>query len=321
MAHTPQLDTERLRSVLEVQRDVITSAQALKCGLTRKAVEHRLRHEGPWQRMLPGVYLAVTGSVTQEHREMAALLYAGSKSILTGPVAVRRHGLTSPGPSTVDVLVPVTVRRQSTGFVRLHRTARLPERFTVTGRARFAEPARAVADAARGFTRFDDVRAVVCEAVQRRACSVQELVDELEAGPIAGSALLREAITEIGDSVRSVAEAQFRTLILRSGLPRPMFNAQLFDADGRFIAMVDAWWDRAGVAAEVDSRAYHFKAREQDKTNERHDELAAHGILPLHFAPKRIRIAGPDVIDQIDRAIQKGLARPPLPIAAYPLGG
>lgn len=321
MTRTPQLDAGLLRSVLEAQRDVITSAQAMKCGLTRKAVEHRLRRDGPWQRILPGVYLAVTGSATQEHREMAALLYAGSKSILTGPVAVRRHGLTSPGPNTVDVLVPLAVRRQSTGFARLHRTARLPERFTVTGRVRFADAARAVADAARGFARFDDVRAVVCEAVQCRACTVQDLLDELEAGPTAGSALLREAIAELGDSVRSVAEAQFRTLILRSGLPRPMFNAQLFDADGRFIAMVDAWWPRAGVAVEVDSRTHHFKVKDQDDTNARHDELAAHGILPLHFAPKIIRTEGPVVIDQIDRAIQNGSARPPLPIVAYPLGG
>ncbi len=320
MAHTPRLDTEHLRSILDVQRDVIASTQALTCGLTRKAVQHRLRREGPWQRLLPGVYLTVTGSVTQEHREMAALLYAGPKSMLTGPVAVRRYGLTSPGPNTVDVLVPVTVRRQSTGFVRLHRSARLPERFTTTSQLRLAGPTRAVADAARSFTRFDDVRAVVCEAVQRRACTVQDLIDELEAGPVIGSALLREALAEIADSVRSVAEAEFRRLILRSTLPRPMFNAQLFDASGTFIAMVDAWWGRAGVAAEVDSRAYHFKATDQDKTNERHDELAAHGILPLHFAPKVIRTAGTGVIDQIGRAIEKGLARPPLPITAIPLG-
>ena len=37
----------------------------------------------------------------------------------------------------------------------------------VTGKVRFAEAPRAVADAARFLTRFDDVRAVVCDAVQR----------------------------------------------------------------------------------------------------------------------------------------------------------
>ncbi|MBV9094716.1 MAG: type IV toxin-antitoxin system AbiEi family antitoxin domain-containing protein [Streptosporangiaceae bacterium] len=321
MTQTAQLDTERLRRVLAAQRDVISSSQASACGLTGKALAHRLRHEGPWQRLLPGVYSAATGGVTAEQREMAALLYAGPRSVLTGPVAVRRHGLRSPGPNTVDVLVPLTVRRQSAGFVHLHRTARLPERFAVAGRVRFAYPPRAVADAARSFTRFGDVRAVVCEAVQRRACTVQQLIDELTAGPIPGSALLRAALAEVGDGVRSVAEADLRRLILRSGLPTPMFNAQLFDARGMFIAMVDAWWQRAAVAAEVDSRAYHFTAEDQDATANRHDELAAHGILPLHFAPKLIRTSGPEVVSKLRRAIEQGLARPPLPIAAYPLAG
>ena len=86
--------------------------------------------------------------------------------------------------------------------------------------------------------------------------------------------MLREALAEVGDGVRSVAEADFRVLILRSSLPKPVFNARLFDADGTFIAMVDAWWQDAGVAAEVDSRAYHLAAADQDRTTERHDKLA-----------------------------------------------
>ena len=175
----------------------------------------------------------------------------------------------------------------------------MPERIYVTGPIRFAKPARAVADAARSLTRFDDVRQVVCDAVQRRACTVAELTEELRAGPAQGSTLFREALAEIDDGVRSVAEADARLLILRSDLPRPMFNARLYDADGVFIATVDAWWPEAGVAAEVDSRAYHLGAEDQDRTTERHDRLIAHGIFPLHFPPKRIRTDGPGVISDI----------------------
>ena len=175
-----------------------------------------------------------------------------------------------------------------------------------------------MADAARILSRFDDVRHVVCEAVQRRACTVAELTEELEAGPVKGSALFREALAEIGDGVRSVAEADFRVLVLRSGLPRPVFNAQLFDADGIFIATVDAWWQEAGVAAEIDSRAYHLAAADQDRTTERHDRLAAHGILTLHFPPKRIKTDAPGIVSELQSAIDKGLARPRLPITAVP---
>ena len=58
----------------------------------------------------------------------------------------------------------------------------MPERLYVTGGIRFAKVPRAVADAARTLTRFDDVRYVVCEAVQRRACTVADLTEELEEG-------------------------------------------------------------------------------------------------------------------------------------------
>lgn len=107
-------------------------------------------------------------------------------------------------------------------------------------------------------------------------------------------------------------------MILRSDLPKPVFNAQLFDADGMFIATVDAWWQEAGVAVEIDSRAYHLAAGDQDRTTNRHDELLAHGVFPLHFAPKRIKTDGPGVITQIRRAIEKGQQRPPLAIKGLP---
>jgi hypothetical protein len=286
--------------------------------MSRSALQFRIAQSGPWQRLLPGVYVGVTGTVTQDQREMAALLYAGRGSMITGVAAVRRNHLRSPGPDVVDVLIPWNCRRQNVAFVRIHRTRRMPERLFVTGKIRFTMVPRAVADAARCMARFDDVRAVVCEAVQRRACTVAELTAELESGPSAGSALLREALAEVGDGVRSVAEGQFRRLILRSGLPRPIFNARLFDADGTFIATVDAWWEQAGVAAEIDSRAYHLAAKDQDRTTERHDKLVAHGIFPLHFPPKRIKTDAAGIILEIGQAIEKGLQRPPLPIKWLP---
>ena len=95
-----------------------------------RALDIRVAPSGPWQRLLPGVYLAVTGTVTQEQREMAALLYAGSESLITGVAAARRHRLRAPGPDVVDLLIPWTQRRQSMAYVRVHRTRRLPPRWS-----------------------------------------------------------------------------------------------------------------------------------------------------------------------------------------------
>jgi len=226
MPRKSEFDSGRLNRILQEQYSVVSRAQVFACGMSRTAVQVRIAPSGPWQRVLPGVYLAVTGGITQYQKEMAALLYGGPASLITGPAAVRRHRLRSPGPDVVDLLIPAGQRRQDASFVRVQRIQRMPERMYVTGKIRFAEATRSVADAARSMTRFDDVRAVVCEAVQRRACFVDDLVAELEAGPSAGSALLRAALAEVADGVRSVAEADLRVLILRSDLPRPASSAR-----------------------------------------------------------------------------------------------
>ena len=44
-----------------------------------------MRTGGKWQKVLPGVYSAVTGKLTAEQRHVAALMYAGSASVITGP--------------------------------------------------------------------------------------------------------------------------------------------------------------------------------------------------------------------------------------------
>src|ERR1700760_4829090 len=117
MSQAVPLDERRLAGALRRQFDVIGREQALVCGLTPEALRRRIRPDGPWQRLLPGVYLALTGAVTTRHREMAALLHAGPRSALTGLAAARRHGLSVPPNGLIDVVVPVTVRRRSAGFV------------------------------------------------------------------------------------------------------------------------------------------------------------------------------------------------------------
>jgi len=87
MAPTTGLAEPQLAAIARKQLNVITRAQASVDGLTRRAIEHRIRPGGPWPRLLPGIYLAVTGTPTAEQREVAALLYAGPASILTGPAA------------------------------------------------------------------------------------------------------------------------------------------------------------------------------------------------------------------------------------------
>ena len=112
-------DQLALSQLLTRQNLVITRNQALDCGMQPDVVYRRLRAGGQWRRMLPGVYLTVTGTPTPDQRDMAALLYAGPGGTLTGAAALRRHGMRIQSQS-VDVLVPASRRRQNSGYVVVH---------------------------------------------------------------------------------------------------------------------------------------------------------------------------------------------------------
>ena len=284
--------------------------------MTRGAIEYRLRPDGPWQQILPGVYLTVTGAVTPEQRETAALLYAGPQSVITGPVAVRRHNLRCAGLNSLDVLVPPGTQRKSTEYVQIQRTTRMPELLYTSGPLRFTSPVRAVADAARGMTNFSDVQALVCEAIQRGRCALDELVRELNQGPSAGTRWYRMALAEVGEGIRSAAEADLKRLIDRSDLERPVYNADLYTLDGVFLGRPDAWFARAGVAGEVDSRQYHLGAKEYDATTKRHNRMEAAGIHVLHWLPSTIKSEPGRIIADLRAAIAAGYQRPELPIRA-----
>jgi putative AbiEi antitoxin of type IV toxin-antitoxin system len=311
-------DADRLGRIAREQFGVIGRNQALDCGVSRSAVAYRLRQDGQWRKVIPGVYATTTGDMSPDARAMAALLHAGPRGVITGAVAVRRHNLRCAGLNEVDVLVPSGTRVQSAGFVRIIHTSRMPETFYTTRRIRYAPPARAVADAARGMGRLGDVRAVVAEAVQNGRCDLAALITELNAGPSTGSRALRMALGEVGDGIRSAAEADLKTLIERSDLERPIYNATLYTTDGTFLGIADAWWERAGVVGEVDSRQYHLSPEDYERTTARHNHMTAHGINVLHFLPSMLKRQSPTVIADLRGAITRGNSRPPLPIITKP---
>jgi very-short-patch-repair endonuclease len=317
MSRQAHFDQRRLTDVLRRQYFVIGRDQALACGLTEMALAHRIRAGGPWQRLLPGVYLAWPGTASAEQREMAALLHAGPSSVITGLAALRRHSFRISAPNVISVLVPLEVRRQSVGFVRVQRSTRMPPEVCVDGEVRYVLAARGAADAARSLTSGRDVRALVAQAIQQQRCSIAQLTAELEEGPARGSGLLRAALAEVGDGIRSVAEGDLRTLLRRGRVPMPQFNARLYDRGG-LIAVADAWWADVGVVAEVDSREYHYSAEDWQRTMRRHDRLVAQGVLLLHFTPGQIRSAPEEVITQIRAALAAGRGRARLPIVTRP---
>jgi hypothetical protein len=317
MAKTTRVDQDALAGLLGRQCGVISRAQAAVCGMTRGTLRHRVRPGGPWQPLLPGVYLAHTGTPTGAQREMAALLLAGPDGMLTGVAALGRHGFRVPPPAVIDVLVPASRAGRGAGFARIRRTTRMPLGACSAGKILYAPAARAVADAVRWAGDARQARAMVAEAVQRGCCPLTLIAEELGAGPVRGSARLRRVLAEVTGGVRSVAESDFLALIRRARLPDPVLNPRLYAGD-TFIAAPDCWWPQAGVAAEVDSREWHLAPGDWERTMARHARMSSHGIIVMHFTPAQIRREPEAVAGMLGAALTAARDRPALPVSARP---
>ncbi len=312
-------EPEALTLLLRKQDGVVSRKQAVAAGLSPSALRHRLRPGGPWSVSLPGVYQAETGTPTPAQREIAALLYGGPRSVLTGVAALRLYRLPAPESSDVDILIPASSRRQSIRYVKVHRTTQMPE--TVYGpRHRVcAPPARATADAVRGLSDLRAARALLAGVVQDGGCPPWQLKQELEAGPVRYSALLRSVLAEVAEGVRSAPEAELRDLIKEAGLPMPLFNPRLYLPSGTFVACPDAWWPEAGVAIEVESKRWHLRPDDWERTMDRHARLSQYSIVTLHFTPRKLRAERAFVITKLRNAYKSGIARPRLDIKTVPV--
>jgi len=320
MGRISLFDKSAIDDLVARQYGVITRSQVLRCGMTREALRSRICPDGPWSVLAPGIYSTFTGRPTSEQHAIAALLYAGPGSLITGQTAMAANGIITLDRTIVDVLVPAERRRQDHGFVHVLRTSKMPRTAYLAGELRYAPVARAVADAARQLSDIRDVRTVVAAGVQWRAVCVAELAEELGQGRTAGSARFRAVLAEVADGVRSSAEADLRKLIKSSSLPDPYYNPRLYRGE-EFIAVPDAWWPDAGVAAEVDSRQWHLLPRDWELTLARHARMSSLGITVLHYPPRRLLTEPRVVVAEIRSALDVGRTRPRLALRTVPASG
>ncbi|MEV6965500.1 hypothetical protein AB0M47_10315 [Hamadaea sp. NPDC051192] len=299
---------DALAKLLLRQEKIVTDAQLAEAGVTHGMLRWKLKR-GDWQRVLPRVVATFSGTLTRRQQFIAAGLYAGERAQLAGLSALEIHGFRYlPKEPAVHVLVPHERRLRRVPRVRLHRTDRLDStEWPYAGCVRVCSPARAVVDAlrsdeGRGFD-VQTMRAVVAEGIQRAITTIVDLQRELDLARRNGTAVLRAVVDEVADGVRSAPEAELRRLAKQSLiLPTISWNPRLADADGNDLPTPDGYLDLAALALEVDSREFHLSPEAWEATLRHHNQLAAAGILVLHFTPKQIRETPHSVLAEIERA-------------------
>ncbi|MET9182056.1 hypothetical protein ABZX88_28085 [Kitasatospora aureofaciens] len=260
-----------LEELAKRQQNVVTASQLRARGVPARIITEHCRRGGPWQRLLPRVYLLQAGEPTPEQRMWAALLYAAQNgreegrregAVITGAAALALYGFASvprlPAVTGVDVLVPRQRRLKDAGDVRILRTERELVARSVHGLA-CAPVARAVADALCEWTADGNaavpVREVLREAVARPEvrCTVRELATELVESGLTGEPRVRAALDELLAVERDFVLEQVDRLVDEWLLPAPLAAPELRMRGGTYIGIPDLYWPERGVAVEVDS--------------------------------------------------------------------
>ncbi len=262
--------------------------------------------------MLPNVYATFTVDLTVTQRITAALLYAGEDAMLTGPLAAFLYGLRY-GPKhhgVVDLLMPRSAGIRSRQFVHIHRTRHLPLHPVLwLGRWPLAPSARCTIDTIGELKSQRDVRALLCEPVQRRLTTPEALAEQLAlARPSTGTALAHRALEDVTAGCRSAPECELRDLVLSSRiLPEPRWNKPLPDAPGAQV-FPDACWAEVRLVVEIDSQEWHGYGDAPESTERRRALYARLGWRVIPVSPRRLREEPQVVLREIEQAYLQRLS-------------
>ncbi|WP_166355182.1 type IV toxin-antitoxin system AbiEi family antitoxin domain-containing protein [Phytoactinopolyspora limicola] len=300
---------DQIAAIARTQDALVTRGQALAAGMSKAALRHTLER-GRWQRVARGVYATFSGPLQARHRLRAALLYAGPDAVVSGADACRAYGLRYvPAAAIATVLVPNSVQRAATSFAHVRRVRRLPGRRNVLGGLPVAPPERAVVDTCIRLTSLQDIRALICEAVQKGLTSPDALRSALGGARWRGAREIRIALDDVTAGCRSAPECELRDLVRQSSvLDEPRWNVPLPGVtDGTLIP--DACWPDARVVVEIDSAEWHRYGDRVEHTEQRRARYAALGWTVVPISPRRLRSEPAAVLAQIEAAVQVGITR------------
>ncbi|MCT9087599.1 hypothetical protein N4G70_01815 [Streptomyces sp. ASQP_92] len=317
MNHNTPLSPRPLSHLTDVQRRVLSTNQLRAHGVSAARTAAQCRPGGPWQQLLPGVYVLHPGPATSEERLHAALLYAGwpaagrakgipeqgkpapveaPQAIVTGLAALALHRFSSAPPllslDRIDILVPRTRRLRSTGCVQLVRAHAMPGAEMIAG-VPVAPVPRALADAVAVLDDAEAVRRLLTEAVRRGHTEPAAIVRELTQARL----LTRDHVVDAVDALlaegRSIAEERLYTMVRGFGLPDPLWNVDLRLPGGPHLGGLDAYWPEHAVAVELDTRAprqgQEEEAEQWKECTRKREALERLGITVVHITPKKLR--------------------------------
>ncbi len=257
------------------------TARVDRSTLTRWVDRGRLR------RLQPGVY-AVPG-VAEGWRLRVEAAARACGGVVSHRSALALWGLVPPG-GPVHLTVQHTRSGRGTPGVVLHRTRSLDDSVRRIEGVPVSCPERAVVDSwgrPAGLTRAE-VRAAAIDAVRLRSCRPAELAWELERRPcLPGRGALVDLVRLLSEGCRSELEIWGCLTVLRGpGMPAFTLQRRVEVAGEAFL--LDAAYDDALLAVEMDGAAWHGSRAQRERDIRRDALVATAGWQTLRFGYRRL---------------------------------
>ncbi len=206
---------ENCIDLVGTQCGVISRSQALAAGMTRAAIDWRLRAER-WSKLGPGVYLVRTGPPTRQAELWRAILQAGPHAALSHQTAAELHKLTDRPSSLIHVTIPGPRRAMPPAGVVVHRSSRLAQAVHPTLQPPRTRIEETVLDLVPLSATSDEALSVICAACQR-GLTVPELITQAMTArkKLRWRAELAEALGQISGGVHSLLEYRYLQFVER----------------------------------------------------------------------------------------------------------
>ena len=278
---------------LRQQDGVITLAQAQQAGLSRHAVNRRVR-SGHWRRCSPGVFFVDDRPFTDAARVRVAVWGYGPEATASGLAAAWWHGLTKFSPDVVEVTVPRSSHHPHRDGIRMRRRDLARTDVVERNSLRVTELGLTVVEAA---VRFRGGAVLMDSALQRRVELRDLWCAHLRNKGRHGSPAARILLQAASDGARSQAERLLVKLLRDAGITGWRTNYPV----GGY--KVDVGFPKQKVDIEVDGWAFHSDADVFVGDRNRQNAIALLGWKVLRFTWLDLTEYPQRVIAEIERAI------------------
>jgi very-short-patch-repair endonuclease len=166
-----------------------------------------------------------------------------------------------------------------------------------------ASPERALVDACR-LTSPTRAERLIEDALRLKIVTPQTLQQRLEV-KTAGNTVLRRILDRYDHIEKSNLEVRLAQLLRRFGIEQPIFQYELRVKHGDRKSMrIDAYWECARLAVELDGFAYHSNARELQSDRIRQNALLGQGIQLRRYSFADIQERPGEVAREIKAALK-----------------